>query len=424
VERHVSFVIRATSNEQGQQIRGQIEHVPTGTTGHFRNLAQAEAFIRSFLRPLPVPGGPPPIPSPGETVSSVFSFLRSRAETPAGELAAAPGVEGEQPAAGAEAGVFTAEAGLTPPISLRPYVNELLDLLRPYLPPSAPGLPPNTLSLVQLSHRSLGLGGRRGLYTRGGVDVAELRGGWLDAVVRFDLWGPDLGFVNTQAADLQAALLTDNPTLRHQGLLQLSLTSSTDGPPGAPPSSWRKTLDYAVLYEYHFQDTDGAASLIARVPIDSQTDLGATSQETTEIRNWMVRWDNEGAPALEVTAPPRGVVHVRGLSIAAYLPGGGPAGMVTQTVVRDGGTATTAFGSLTAFLADFQLDSSPLSLVFPPLPLAPGEVQEIHDFQVGERRFDPPIVLKGGGDLFRISFSETAFPADNPSQVYLRALVS
>ncbi len=364
-------------------------------------------------------------------MSSVFSFLRNRAEKPAGEqtvapdipdIKAAPALENQQ--AVAEPGAFIAGAGLTPPINSQPYVGDLLNLLRPYLPPNVPGMPSNTLSLVQLDHRSLGLGGRRGMHTLGGMDIAELRGGWLDTVVRFDLWGPDADSANTQAANLQAALLANSLTLRRLGLLKLSLDNSTDSPLGTPPSSWRKTLDYTALYEYHFQDTDGAASLIARIPIDSQTDFGPLGFENTVVSDWMVRWDNEGAPALEVAAGPRGALQVLGLSIAAYLPDGGPAGQVTQTIVRSGVTETTAFASLSAFLGVFQIDSNPLSLIYPPNPLAPGEVQEIHDFQVGERRFDPPIVLKGGGDFIRISFSESAFTADNPSQVYLRMLVS
>ena len=283
-------------------------------------------------------------------------------------------------------------------------------------------MPPNSLSVVELEPRSLGLGGRRGMYQVAGMDVAELRGGWLKTVIRFDLWGPNLNTVNILAVTLQSRLLESSLTLRQGGVLQIKLAGASDGPSTSPPNSWRKSLDYSVLYEYHYQDADGAAGLIARIPIHVGIDTLPGEFEITEVSDWMVLWDNQGAPTLEIAPTPRGQATILSLTTAAYLPGPDPTGQVTQVVVRNGGTTTTNFDSISAFIGSFALDSNPLTLVYPPAPLNPGETQEFHDFEVGELRFDPPIVLKGGGDLLRISFSETSFPVDNPSQVYLRAL--
>ena len=447
----VSFVIRASTPNQGQTIQGQIEHVLSGTTAHFQDLAQLHTFIAGYLEPQPE-SQTPARPATGDRVSSMFSFFR-RPEKPDEEQPAAPSepsapaappgepavllVPADAPIPPGETPVVVLPPGVMPPpveaapavlaaesspppIDLDTYMGGMLNLLRAFLPPNAMGLPANGLSLVSLDYRALGLGGRYGLLRSGGLDIAELRGGWLDAVVRFDIWGADPDAANTAVIALQNALIANGLELRRQGVLRLKLSATADGDRGTV-SGWRKTVDYSVLYEYRYQDTDGAASLIARVPIDSETDIGAASHETTEVHDWMMLWDNQAAPALVITAPPRGSIPIYGLAIAAFLPSGGPAGQVTQQVVLAGVTQTTTFASLGAFLAPFTISSSPLDLIYPPLPLELGETQEIHTFQVGELRFDPPITLKGG-DAFQISFADTAFPADNLSQVYLRVL--
>jgi hypothetical protein len=273
---------------------------------------------------------------------------------------------------------------------------------------------------VSLEYRALGLGGRYGMLTNNGVDIAELRGGWLDAVVRFDIWASNPDAANKAVAAIQNDLLSNGRKLRRARLLRLKLIAVADGDRGAE-SGWRKTLDYSVLYEYRYSNTDGAASLIARVPIDSQTDSGPTTHETTEVHDWMSLWDNASASTLIITAPPRRTLRIDGLAIAAYLPAGGPTGVVTQQITSAGITQTTTFATLSVFLASFTSSGAPLKLVYPPLPRQPGEVSGSHVFQVGELRFDPPITLKGG-DVFQISFDAAAFPADDLSQVYLRAL--
>jgi hypothetical protein len=323
---------------------------------------------------------------------------------PEGEVAAALAIE-----------------GTTPPIDLQPYVNEMLALLSPYLPANFPGMPPNSLSLTELRHRSLGLGGRRGIFTLGGMDAGELRGGWLEGVVRFDLWANDLGALNNQVAVLQSQLLADSPALRQSRLLQLRHAGTAEHL-SDDLATLRKSLDYSVLYEYHYMDTDGAAGLIARVPIHSDVDAIPGSEETTEVTDWMVLWSEHEAPVLEVSLAHHDQVTLRRLLIAAYLPGADPPGTVTQEVRLNGGTVSTDFDSLSTFLNNFQLQTEPLTLVYPPFPLEPGETQELHPYQVGELRFATPITLKGGSDLFRIRFSTRSFPPGDLSQIYLRAL--
>ncbi|HWQ15999.1 MAG TPA: hypothetical protein VNL77_24580, partial [Roseiflexaceae bacterium] len=209
------------------------------------------------------------------------------------------------------------------------------------------------------------------------------------------------------------------PALRGAGLLQLRLDRTAD--PAEAGGAWRGQVDYAVLYEFRYQDSDGAASLIARIPIHGQTDVSGV--EVTTVTDHMVRWDEHGAPALVVAPPPSQALRVTGLMVAAFLPGGGPAGDVTRIVERDGVAESVSFSSLAAFLADFTDELSPIDLVAIPPPLLPGEVQEVRAFQGRRRRFAPPLVLRGG-DRFEVRFGEAAFPPGSPAQVYLQAAVS
>lgn len=355
-----------------------------------------------FRRPRPEnpPESPPALPPPPEPTAAL-------AEPVAAE------------AAGGDSG------GFTPTSDIDPFVGQMLLLLSDMagLPRAAGDKPNAGVRLLGLTPRSLGLGGRRGLLNQPALAVAELRGGWLEATIGYNVSGSDLEGVNSQSDAIISRLLARSVDLRREGVLQLRLAGVTDSDPSGTPPTLRRTLTYTALYEYRTFDTDGAASLIARIPIDSETDLGPLTHEQTVVTDWMARWDDAGAAALEVSPPPRGVLRVRGLSIVAYLPGGGPPGQVTQTVIQNGSTTNTSLGSLVDFLNMFQRDSTrPLTLVYPPLPLGPGETLELHDYQVGQLPFDPPIVLQGANDVFRVSFSETSFPTNNPSVLYLRAL--
>ncbi|MFN8483132.1 MAG: hypothetical protein U0768_08815 [Anaerolineae bacterium] len=362
-------------------------------------------------------------------MSSVFR--RHRPENPPESQPALPPPESSAvmaapapPAVAAEA-IAGDSGGFTPTSDIDPFLGQMLLLLSDMAGLArAPGDKPNAgVRLLGLTPRPLGLGGRRGLLNQPALAVAELRGGWLEAVIGYTVSGADLDSVNGQSDAIVSRLLARSVDLRREGVLQLRLTDTADGEAGGTPPTVRRTLTYSVLYEYRYFDTDGAASLIARIPVDSETDLGPLTHEQTVVTDWMARWDGQGAAALEVSPPPRGVLRVGGLSIVAYLPGGGPTGQVTQTVVQNGSTTTTPLGSLVDFLNLFQRDTArPLTLVFPPPPLLPGETLELHDYQVGELRFNPPIVLQGAGDVFRVSFSETSFPPSNASVVYLRVL--
>jgi len=441
----VSFVIRAAIAGEAGTLRGQIEHVPSGATRHFRDQAELLAFITTYLEPRLEPGALPERP-PQSGERPMFPFLRRRqprnepapasaseaavspGETPPGDAGqpVSPAPATEEPATPFAAEAFALPAiaeSPPPPHDAGPFVDRLIgpEVLGRFLPPDRSGLPPNSLSLVSLAYRSGGIGGRHGLLRSGGFDVAELRGGWIEAVVRYDVWDADPAATAAAIATIQAAVLTGGLRLRREGVLHLQLVEVADGDRGAI-AGWRKTADYRVLYEYRFQDTDGAASLIARIPVDSGTDM-SLARALDVIHDWMVRWDDEGTPELVVRPAPRHTLRITGLLIAAFLPDGGPAGTVTQTIVQAGGTSTTTFPSLGDLIASFTTLDATLDLVHPPDPLAEGEVQEVRPFVVGRMSFSPPVILKGDGDRFRLRYDGADFPPGGRSQVYLRAVV-
>ncbi|HEV2359523.1 MAG TPA: hypothetical protein VGZ23_18180 [bacterium] len=196
-----------------------------------------------------------------------------------------------------------------------------------------------------MREKSVGLGSRRGSDSLGPFAVVDPKGVRLDAVARFQLWAGGPAEVDAAITALNARVLADVDNLFKQGFLRMALESS---PPadfsGAPLNLWRKYADYRVLYEYAYTDSDSAASLIARVPID----IDSQFPDSTVVTDEMARWDNVSAAALEV----RGPFVIGGLWLLAFVPGAAPTAGVTLTRTFDGAVgAPVAHPSLAAFLA-------------------------------------------------------------------------
>jgi hypothetical protein len=308
--------------------------------------------------------------------------------------------------------------GLTPSIDLKPFIETLLNLLKAYLPANSLGLPANGAGLVELKHRALGLGGYRGIQTFQGFDVAEIHGGLLEGILRFDLWAGDPGQLGNAATDLQTRLLTDGAVLRQAGLHKFQQIAAVDSSNDSTPAQWRKSLDYAFLYEYRYVDSSAAAGLIARVPINSDADGLPGSQGLSTEQDWMILWDSTGAPPLTISPDPSREYVIRRLLVAIYLANGGPSG---QVIIEQGGTTLITYSSLADLLAN-TIPVDELDLVYPPKPLQAGEVQVVHPFQVGELRFSSPVTLKGGDEPLQVRFEFPSFSADDLSQAYIRAL--
>jgi hypothetical protein len=142
--------------------------------------------------------------------------------------------------------------------------------------------------------------------------------------------------------NLQMSLEDDKDALWSAGFLRLTAEDASPSEHILRLNLWHKTVDYRVLYEFHYEDSDGAESLIASIPIDSDLEKrGSLQRETTIVTDEMVRWDQETALPLVV----RGPAELCGLALLAYLP---------TEIVRQGVRVTRTFdGALPADATEY-----------------------------------------------------------------------
>lgn len=211
-------------------------------------------------------------------------------------------------------------------------------------PPPPPPLPVPTLSVVSVTERAVGLGSRIGTENRGPFTVAALKGIRLEAVVRYHLWADTSNNVDRDIQALIKRLLGDRDVLRAAGFLRLGLKSTSASENVFAEDAWRQSAEFGVLYEFPYQDSDDADSLIARIPINISEEF----TESTTITDEMVRWDNESAPPLLL----RGGLSIGKLSGLAFIPGTAPTRTVTLTRTFDGATGLPlTHPTMTSFLA-------------------------------------------------------------------------
>jgi hypothetical protein len=316
----------------------------------------------------------------------------------------------------------------------------MLEVLREYLPPhdESDPLPAPTVSVMSITERALAVGNRRGTERRGLFPVVALKGCRLDAVVRFQLWANERDDVDAAIEELQRRLLADRDGLWADGFLRVGAEGTSPAEHVSPPDSWRKSTDYKVLYEFRYEDTDGAEGIIARIPIHSDLEVrDSLPRETTIVTDEIVRWGEEETPTLEVAATARSGVRVTGLAVLAHLPAGWTGGQVTLVrldrksaqpptdyptldelhaavthPVHPDRHARVKFDSVADFLAEFEPAGDLIQL---------GATDGTPDeYQPATLAFDPPIRLETSDDLIQISVQDAAFA---PAVVYLRAEV-
>ena len=221
----------------------------------------------------------------------------------------------------------------------------MLSALSKYLPPPMKDLPAPTVSVVKLSPRAVGLGGIRSGDMAGPLGSVTRKGVRLDALTRFQVWAPDPNKVGQTIGNLNMLVLGDQPSLWASGFLQLALEDTPlSAPVAAPDGPWRAYADYRVLYEYDYEDDDGADSLIFQIPIAIDSEFN----ESMLITDQMTRWDNSGAGPLVV----RGPMAVASLSMLAFIPNAAPTGKVTLVRTFDGAAGNpVSHASLAEFLA-------------------------------------------------------------------------
>jgi hypothetical protein len=333
--------------------------------------------------------------------------------------------------------VNTASSITSSPPNLDDVLNQMLEVLRTYFPRDPEPSLETSVSVVSVVERSLGLGNRRGQERFGGFSVVALKGGRLEAVIRFQAGANSPEAVDTAIANLHADLLAAKDNLWADHFLRVTAQETSLAELITAPNTWRKTTDYQILYEYHYQDTDSAQSLIARIPIHSDPEVRNSPQrETTTVTDEMVRWDNESPSAVLVI---RELSKVGRLNILYFIPATRPSGQVTLTRTFDGAIGPPqSYPNLAEFLANVggpeavdrhgqvTFDSFSQFLdVFeaveaPPIALGDWDEDNTPDnYESGVLTFDPAIWLPASTDRLEIAYQNGPF--DQMAVVYLQA---
>ena len=403
-----SFVIRMWPEEMAVTTgsilwRGHITHVPSGERHYFQDLDALRQLIRPYQG----------------NMASLFSF-----DDPAN-------------APGASAELARAAARMTE--ALEAMLTRLREAA--VLPDATDDLPAADATILSVEEKLVGLGHFRGQELRQAIAPVALKGGRLLATIQVQLWGASPTDVGTLSTTIHGRLLGARLLLQQQGFLRLRAAGASLPEYLGGLDAWRKTLTYEVLYEYHYEDADGAEGLIARIPIAADLETrNSPERETAVVTDALARWDNTAAPALEL----RGVQDVGRLNALVFFAGPPPGGSVewlrttalATTPPQDMATfdeflaavtdpdrpalnARFLFPSLVEFLNLFDTDPNLVSMGH----WATDEDEPLDTYLARSLPLARPLRLRRGIDRLRISYApgDSAPRFDNVGIVYLRA---
>ena len=230
-------------------------------------------------------------------------------------------------------------------------LGSMLATLSKYLHFMPSPLPEPVVSIVTLKERPLAIGNSLGYESRGSFPIIELKGVRLEAKVSFQLWGGDLKEVDTEFEALHERLLAARDDLRAEGFLTLSAGGASSSEQIDSLHAWRKTADFNLLYEFHYEDKDGTQSIITRIPIEIDGEYAVVSDD-------IVRWDNQGAPVLEASGLTIRGAHIGALFILSFLPPGWDGGEVSISSFISGINRERKFNNVRMFrdAFDFEMD--------------------------------------------------------------------
>jgi hypothetical protein len=249
------------------------------------------------------------------------------------------------------------------------------------------------------------------------------------------LWGANSTVVSDAILTLQAGLLAATQRLSDLGFLKINSLTSTSPGFDSTLNAWGRTADYSLLYEYRYEATDAADSLIARIPVHADQEIvDSPDRETTVIRDEMARWDEISAPVLAG----RGPVTLGKLVALVFAPTM-PTGQVTLTRTFDGATgqpadhptladflaaladtgapqrhAKLSFASFTDFLSGFSAAGNPLQMGDWNLDNTTDEYQGF------ELMLDPPVHLTRVFDRLELTYGNGNEPLGQVAVIYLR----
>jgi hypothetical protein len=227
-------------------------------------------------------------------------------------------------------------------------LSDMLSFIGKYANSQSGELPKPGVSIVSMKERPLAIGNRLGVENLGSFSISEIKGGRLDVVIRFNLWGSGPGEVDLEAERLHGRLLAERVNLREGGFLSVSLQNVSASEEISSLNAWRKYADYRALYEFHYPDADGAESLINRIHLNMDDHL-------TIISDDMVCWDDQFAPTLEVRYGSSRQNRIGSVSIMAFLPPGWDGQEVTLSTFFNGVRRERNFPSLRKFCDSFDI---------------------------------------------------------------------
>jgi hypothetical protein len=312
-------------------------------------------------------------------------------------------------------------------------LQDMVDQLANFLPTPVGEIPAASVIVLSLNDAPVGLGNFIGSQPIGPIGFTEIKGGRLEAIVRFDLWGSGSAQVNDAMLLLQGNLLGARASLWDVGFLTFQAATSASPRFDESANAWNRSADYRLLYEYQYEDTAGEG-LISRIPIRVDQELVT---ENMLITGEMARWDDTSALRLSV----RGPATFRNLSALAFVASALPGGAVTITRTHDGATdpiqdfpnlddfltaladpptpqrhARVVFASLTDFLAQFTPTGATLNLGDWNLDSLPDQYVSL------ERALVPPIQLLNRVDRLEVTYADGNVPFDQVAVLYLKLI--
>lgn len=362
-------------------------------------------------------------------MSSIFSFGHPAEEEPGAAGALESGAGPALPGGGT--GAAAAAAAIS---SLASAPAQMLAALETYLPAALPGLPAPSVILLTVNEAPVGLGNFIGLERRGPLAQVEVKGGRLDAVVRFQLWASNLNDVNAAVLDLQGRLLAARDDLWTAGFLRFVSEASEAASLDSTVNSWGRTVDYHALYEYTIDTQDAAQSLIARIPVHADQEVeNSLPRETSVVTDELARWDDQGAPGLlrrgpaqvhalqallfiSAATPTSSVTLLRSFESASGPPADHPSLADFLTAVA-GPSATARHDQVVLATLQDLLDQ--MSETGSPQALGDWDLDGTLDaYHTYELAFDPPIVLPTSQDRLEVTYGSAAF--DQVAVMYIR----
>jgi hypothetical protein len=222
-------------------------------------------------------------------------------------------------------------------------VAGMLGHLTSFLPVAVAPAPQSTLALVEAAERPVGVGAFAGNVERGPLAVLGVRGGRVEGRVRFDLRAATAGDAAAAALALQQAVRGARLDALKPWMRDFVLLEPAGGEPAAliSPNDWRQGVEYRVLYEFHYEDPEGAGGLIVRIPVE----LRGEQHEDALVTRDLARWSAADAPPLRI----RGPRAIGTLTALAFRGPAFPAGPVTLAVTTEGAGPATSRADLDAF---------------------------------------------------------------------------